>query len=76
MTTFGDELHKRERFDKLNRRARILAVVKASVVDLLAYDRKNDEDLPLGQIEEALEAGEITVSEISVAFEMTLREEL
>lgn len=46
------------------RRQHVLDRVSDLVVNLLYYDRKEDEDLPVGAIEAALEAGEITVAEI------------
>lgn len=46
------------------RRQHILDVVSDLVVNVLYYDRKEDEDLPVGAIEAAVEAGEITVAEI------------
>lgn len=38
------------------------------VSNFLYYDRKEDEDLPRGAIEEAIEAGEISIREIVEAF--------
>jgi len=50
----------------------ILSTVSDSVTDLLYYDRKEDESLPRGEIEEAIESGEISVEDIVNFF----REEL
>ena len=50
------------------RRQRIQAAVSDMVGDFLYYDRKEDEDLPRGSIEEAVAAGEITKQEIIDAF--------
>lgn len=50
------------------RREHILDVVSDLVADFMCYDRKEDEDLPRGAIEEAISAGEITVDEIVAAF--------
>ncbi len=46
------------------RRERIINVLTDSISTMLYYDRKEDEDLPRGGIEEAIKAGEITVDEI------------
>lgn len=50
------------------RRKTILATVEDLVSSFLYYDRKEDEDLPRGAIEEAIEAGEITAEEIVATF--------
>jgi hypothetical protein len=50
------------------RREHILMVVEDLVSDFLYYDRKEDEDLPRGAIEEAIQAKEITVNEIVTEF--------
>jgi hypothetical protein len=46
------------------RRERIEANLDDMITDLLYYDRKDDETLPVGAIEDAVKAGEITVEEI------------
>ena len=43
---------------------RILAVASDIPTMLLYYDRKEDSDVPVGAIEEAIAAGEVTVDEI------------
>lgn len=48
----------------MSRRELILTTVDDAVSNLLYYNRKEDEDLPRGAIEAAIEAGEITVDEI------------
>lgn len=50
------------------RRGRILACVRDLVSAFLYHDRKDDRDLPIGAIEEAIDNGEITVLEITEAF--------
>lgn len=60
----------------MSRRDSILATVSDAVGDLLYYGRKEDEELPLGAIEAATDAGEITVEEIVEAFEAKLRKGL
>jgi len=54
------------------RRERIMATVTDCVTDLLFYDRKEDEELGVGQIEEAVQAGEITKKEIVAEFSRCL----
>jgi hypothetical protein len=58
------------------RRQKILDTVADLAVDFIAYARRNDEDLPLGEIEAALEAGEIDVNQIVEAFRRALIQEL
>lgn len=55
------------------RRERILdAIIPDLVSDFLYYDRKEDEDLPRGSIEEAIAAGELTWDEIAARFKKEL----
>lgn len=51
-----------------DRKETIQNVIADMVSDFLYYDRKEDEDLPRGAIEEAIEAGEITLREIVETF--------
>lgn len=51
-----------------SRRQLILTHVDDLVSDFLYYDRKEDEDLPKGSIQEAVLAGEITADEIVATF--------
>lgn len=44
--------------------------------ELLYYGRRGDEDLPRGEIEEAVKEGEVTVEEIVAIFAKGLRERL
>lgn len=46
------------------------------VSDLLHYDRKEDEDLPRGAIEQAVENGEITVDQMVQTFREALESHL
>jgi len=46
----------------------ILGTVEDLVSNFLYYDRKNDEDLPVGHIEEAVKRGIITREEIIAKF--------
>lgn len=51
----------------------ILASIDDGVSDLLYYDRKEDEDLPRGVIEDAVRDGVVTVEEMVAQFETSLR---
>ncbi len=52
----------------MTRRDVIMATVSDLVGELLFYGRKEDEDLPQGEIEAAIEAGEVSVDEIVEEF--------
>lgn len=52
----------------MTRKENILATASDCGYNFIYYDRKEDEELPRGQIEEAIEAGEVTVDEIVEAF--------
>jgi len=54
----------------------ILATISDIVADFIYYDRKEDEELPCGRIEEAVKNGEITAKEIIDYFEYCLRDRL
>jgi hypothetical protein len=60
----------------MTRKKLIIGTCKDMVSNFLYYDRKEDEELPRGAIEEAIEAGEITIEEIVKAFEAELRDNL
>lgn len=51
-----------------SRREIILATMSDLVADFLYYDRKEDQNLPRGEIEAAIESGEVTVDELAAAF--------
>jgi hypothetical protein len=50
----------------------ILAIVDDSVGKLLYYDRKGDEDLPVGVIEEIVRKGDLSHQEIVECFSRAL----
>lgn len=52
----------------MSRRVTIQNTVTDLVANLFYYARKEDEDLPVGGIQEAVAAGEITVDEIVAQF--------
>ena len=60
----------------MSRRENIEAAVKDLVADFLYYDRKEDEDLPRGAIQEAIDAGEISEAEIAALFASELHANL
>lgn len=55
-----------------DRKHLILNTVEDLVFDFLYYGRKEDEDLPVGEIQEAITAGEISVAEIVDKFRQRL----
>lgn len=55
------------------RRQYILDTPDDLMGSFLYYDRKNDDELPRGEIEDAIKAGEITVEELLAIFEKALR---
>lgn len=53
-------------------RRRIIGLISDRVADLMYYDRKEDEGLPVGAIEQAIEDGVITIDEMVAAFRENL----
>ncbi len=58
----------------MTRKELILASISDLVMDLMYYDRKEDEDLPKGEIEKSMEEGEISVDEMTDQFTTKLYE--
>lgn len=58
------------------RRSVILCAVADLAGELLYYGRREDEELPRGEIQSAIESGEITVDEIVAHFAAALDTEL
>jgi hypothetical protein len=56
-----------------NPRKCILDVVSDLVLDFVAYDRKEDDELPRGAIDNAVNDGIISIEEIVSQFEKELR---
>ena len=52
----------------MGRKDRILGTAQDLAIDFMVYDRKNDADLPLEEIEKAIKAGEVSEKEIVDAF--------
>lgn len=57
-------------------KARIIGCVEDLVGAFLYYDRKEDEDLPIGAIEKAISDGDISVDEITAQFRKVLESNL
>lgn len=53
---------------------RILNKISDLVADLLYYNRKEDEELPEGRIEELISLGEITIDEMVERFKQEIIE--
>lgn len=58
------------------RKQRILDLISDGVGRLMYYDRKEDDELPRGAIEEAVSKGEITLDEMVAEFANELRNNL
>ena len=54
----------------------IYNTTKDLAVKFLYYNRKEDEELPVGSIEEAVKSGETSIAEIVAVFEKALRDQL
>lgn len=52
----------------MTRRELILGTARDTALDFVSYNRKHDEELPLGEIQAAIKAREVTVEEIVEAF--------
>lgn len=61
---------------EFTRREKIIATVMDLAAHLSYYDRKEDHFLPMGEIEAAIAAGEITLDEIVEQFKVHLKQEL
>ncbi len=60
----------------MHKKELILGHVQDLVADFLYYDRKEDEDLPRGQIQAAIKENIVTVDEIIECFSKKLRDSL
>lgn len=58
----------------MSRRQKILDTVDDLVANFLYYDRKEDEDLPVGAIDDAVLEDVVSIDEIGEAFTKELRE--
>ena len=52
----------------------ILVQIRDLVKDLLYYDRKDDEKLPVGAIDQAVKSGDITIEDMVREFKRSLQE--
>lgn len=50
------------------RKEKVFLTVRDLVADLFYYDRKEDEDLPVGAIESLMESGQLEIEEIVKCF--------
>ncbi len=50
--------------------------IEGAVANFLYYDRKDDDDLPQGNIERAIKNGVITIDEIVIKFKLELEKGL
>ena len=57
-------------------KAQIKNTVLDLVTDFMYYDRKEDEDLPKGEIENSIKNGDTTVDEIIEVFSTELKKQL
>lgn len=64
----------RKKGTTMSRRELILTTIEDLVEDFLGSDRKEDEDLPRGEIEQAVACWDVTIGEIALRFEEKLRE--
>lgn len=62
--------------ERTERAQRIHDLMHDAVIDFIYYDRTDDEDLEVGQIEEAVAAGEIAVVDIVAEFAAQLARQL
>lgn len=60
----------------MSRKQKILHAVDDLVTSLMYYDRKEDEELPKGAIEEAVENGEVSREELVERFAAGIRRAL
>lgn len=60
----------------MTRKELILGTIRDGVSDLMYYDRKEDEELPRGSIEEAIQKGELTMEDMVDAFREALKERI
>ncbi len=58
--------------EDLKKRLLILSHIEDLASDFLYYDRKEDEELPRGEIQKAVKDGIITIEEMSNAFKQHL----
>lgn len=54
----------------------VFAVIDDAVATLLIRDREDDEDLPIGEIERLVEAGDLSIDEMVDRFRESLEEHL
>lgn len=60
----------------MSRRDLILATISDLVIDFCVYNREDDEELTNDDLLQAIDKGEITISEMAKAFKKGLKEHL
>lgn len=73
LNTYGTTTPTKGMTDK---KEQILDAVDDLVASFLYYDRQNDEDLPVGEIEQALNRNSLTIEDIVIRFREGLEENL
>lgn len=53
---------------------KVAGAIEVAVADLLYYNRKNDEELRQGDIEDWIESGEVTLTEITEMFMLEIQD--
>ncbi len=56
------------KWDSMSTKEKILGLVEDQVMDLLFYDRKEDEEFPKGFIEAAIKNGVVSVDEMVACY--------
>lgn len=72
--TNTEELYVNAETEAKTRRDIIMDAIETTAMNLMHYDRKEDEDLGRGQIEAAINAGEITIDEMVEEFRLHIAE--
>ena len=62
-----------EELNDINLKKTILGAVSDMALNFMVYDRQEDEDLPVGVIEQAIKDGVVTVAEICSTFQQEIR---
>lgn len=75
MVTLEDPNDKIDQEDWSDRET-LAATISDLVKDLLVYDRREDEQLPEGRIEDMIARGEVTIEQMVDCFRRGLEEEL
>lgn len=55
-------------WNQMDRREKILAMVENAAMDVMSYHRKEDDEFPVGSIEQAVKDGIVTYEEMAAEF--------